>query len=76
MVRFFDQITSHNLPNYQPHPSPFRRESNGIPAIVKKCVSEVERRGMTEVGIYRVSGVSSEIQQLKASFETGKKGLF
>ena len=49
----------------------FRRDSTGIPSIVRKCVDEVERRGMNEVGIYRVSGVASEIQALKASFDAG-----
>jgi len=49
----------------------FRRDSTGIPSIVRKCVAEVERRGMNEVGIYRVSGVASEIQALKASFDAG-----
>nr|CAB3219663.1 active breakpoint cluster region-related protein [Phallusia mammillata] len=52
-----------------------KRESSGIPGIVKKCVAEVERRGMNEVGIYRVSGVASEIQALKASFDTNRKDV-
>lgn len=34
------------------------------------CVREVERRGMTEVGIYRVSGSASDVAKLKKSFET------
>ena len=54
--------------------SAFRRDSSGIPSIVRKCVAEVERRGMNEVGIYRVSGVASEIQELKASFDAGNDG--
>ena len=41
--------------------------------IVRKCIAEVERRGLDEVGIYRVSGVASEIQALKECFDTGKK---
>ena len=44
----------------------------GIPNIVRKCIAEVERRGMDEVGIYRVSGVASEIKTLKEAFDTGK----
>ena len=35
-------------------------------------MAEVEGRGMNEVGIYRVSGVASEIQELKAAFEAGE----
>ncbi|XP_076804707.1 active breakpoint cluster region-related protein-like isoform X1 [Clavelina lepadiformis] len=52
-----------------------KRDSSGIPSIVRKCVAEVERRGMNEVGIYRVSGVASEIQALKASFDTNRKDV-
>uniref|UniRef100_H2YG57 Active breakpoint cluster region-related protein n=1 Tax=Ciona savignyi TaxID=51511 RepID=H2YG57_CIOSA len=52
-----------------------KRESTGIPSIVRKCVAEVERRGMEEIGIYRVSGVASEIQALKASFDTNRKDV-
>ncbi|XP_078481148.1 LOW QUALITY PROTEIN: active breakpoint cluster region-related protein [Ciona intestinalis] len=52
-----------------------KRESSGIPSIVRKCVAEVERRGMGEVGIYRVSGVASEIQALKASFDTNRRDV-
>uniref|UniRef100_A0A3Q3IH88 Uncharacterized protein n=1 Tax=Monopterus albus TaxID=43700 RepID=A0A3Q3IH88_MONAL len=39
-----------------------------VPHVVRCCVEEVERRGMDEVGIYRVSGTSSEISKLKAAF--------
>lgn len=43
-----------------------------MPTIVKMCVEEVERRGMDEVGIYRVSGVASEVKELKTYFDTSK----
>lgn len=33
---------------------------------------EVERRGMMEVGIYRVSGSASDLSKLKKSFETSE----
>ncbi|CAB1319621.1 unnamed protein product [Coregonus sp. 'balchen'] len=33
-----------------------KRERSKVPLIVKQCVEEIERRGMEEVGIYRVSG--------------------
>lgn len=33
---------------------------------------EVERRGIHEVGIYRVSGSASDLNRLKKSFETSK----
>ncbi|XP_034020404.1 breakpoint cluster region protein isoform X2 [Thalassophryne amazonica] len=39
-----------------------------VPHVVRCCVEEVERRGMDEVGIYRVSGVASDINTLKSAF--------
>uniref|UniRef100_A0A3B4VGF2 Si:dkey-33c9.6 n=1 Tax=Seriola dumerili TaxID=41447 RepID=A0A3B4VGF2_SERDU len=39
-----------------------------VPHVVRCSVEEVERRGMDEVGIYRVSGTTSEINMLKAAF--------
>lgn len=41
-----------------------------VPHVVRCCVEEVERRGMDEVGIYRVSGTSSEISMLRAAFNS------
>ena len=35
-----------------------------------RCVREVERRGLAEVGVYRVSGLASDITRLKKSFES------
>ncbi|KAK6629842.1 hypothetical protein RUM43_003662 [Polyplax serrata] len=47
-----------------------KREDRNVPFIITSCVREVERRGMTEVGIYRVSGSASDLARLKKSFET------
>lgn len=47
-----------------------KRQKRDIPFIVTSCIREVERRGMTEVGIYRVSGSASDLSRLKKSFET------
>ncbi|XP_069985712.1 active breakpoint cluster region-related protein isoform X5 [Penaeus vannamei] len=47
-----------------------KREKRSVPFIVTRCVREVERRGMQEVGIYRVSGLASDITKLKKSFES------
>lgn len=40
--------------------------------LVTTCVAEVERRGLHDVGIYRVSGLSSDVQRLKKAFEKSK----
>lgn len=50
----------------------YRREERSVPFIITSCVREVERRGMTEVGIYRVSGSSSDLTKLKKSFESSE----
>uniref|UniRef100_A0A8C6PVE4 BCR activator of RhoGEF and GTPase n=1 Tax=Nothobranchius furzeri TaxID=105023 RepID=A0A8C6PVE4_NOTFU len=52
-----------------------KRERSKVPLIVRQCVEEIERRGMEEVGIYRVSGVATDIQALKASFDSNNKDV-
>lgn len=52
-----------------------RRERSKVPLIVRQCVEEIERRGMEEVGIYRVSGVATDIQALKAAFDSSEFNL-
>lgn len=49
-----------------------RRERSKVPYIVRQCLEEIERRGMDEVGIYRVSGVATDIQALKTAFDTSE----
>ncbi|OLY78371.1 Rho GTPase-activating protein 23 [Smittium mucronatum] len=36
-----------------------------IPVVLSKCISEIERRGLNEIGIYRVSGSTLEVSRLK-----------
>ena len=50
-----------------------RHEGVLVPHVVRCCVEEVERRGMAEVGIYRISGNTIEIGMLKAAFDSSKK---
>ncbi|XP_059052932.1 beta-chimaerin [Achroia grisella] len=40
-----------------------------LPFVVKKCVIEIEARGMDSEGIYRVSGFADEIEALKMAFD-------
>ncbi|XP_058821068.1 beta-chimaerin [Topomyia yanbarensis] len=40
-----------------------------IPFIVRKCVEEVERHGMLQEGIYRISGFADEIEALKMALD-------
>lgn len=40
-----------------------------IPFVIKRCVEEVEARGMLQEGIYRVSGFADEIEALKMALD-------
>ncbi|KAK6364547.1 Rho-type gtpase-activating protein [Exophiala oligosperma] len=48
-------------------------EKTEIPMIVKRCIEEVESRGMDVEGIYRKSGANSQVQQVKEWFENPTK---
>jgi len=47
--------------DYAPNTSPM------IPALVIHCVNEIERRGLNEVGIYRVNGTGNNIKDMKVN---------
>ncbi|KAM6502914.1 rho GTPase activating protein 22 [Amanita muscaria] len=55
-----------------------QREAGGavppgtVPSIIHECLSEVESRGLSEVGIYRIAGAASEINALKDAFNRGE----
>ncbi|KAK3090367.1 hypothetical protein FSP39_011249, partial [Pinctada imbricata] len=42
---------------------------SAVPPIITKCLKEVEKRGMSMKGIYRVSGVKSKVEGLCSKFE-------
>lgn len=46
-----------------------KRENRTVPYIVTLCVQQVEKRALNEVGIYRVSGVTSDVQHIKKMFD-------
>ncbi|KAL0574214.1 rho GTPase-activating protein [Marasmius crinis-equi] len=43
-----------------------------LPTVIQRCLAEVEARGLTEVGIYRMAGATSEISALKETFNRGE----
>ncbi|XP_068276536.1 rho GTPase-activating protein 45 [Nyctibius grandis] len=47
--------------------------ADGIPFIVRKCVSEIEKRALKTKGIYRVNGVKTRVEKLCQAFENGKE---
>ncbi|CAH2048377.1 unnamed protein product, partial [Iphiclides podalirius] len=42
-----------------------------VPALLVHCVNEVEKRGLTERGIYRISAVDKDVKRLKERFLRG-----
>lgn len=44
-------------------------EKFAIPFVVRRCIEEVEARGMLQEGIYRVSGFADEIEALKMALD-------
>ncbi|KAG9510910.1 Active breakpoint cluster region-related protein, partial [Fragariocoptes setiger] len=47
-----------------------KKEKSAVPLIIQLCLREIERRGLREPGIYRISGLSSDILRLRKAFET------
>ncbi|CAH1725131.1 unnamed protein product [Aphis gossypii] len=47
----------------------------GIPPSIVHCISEIERRGLDTVGLYRVSGSDKEVKNLKDKFRKGLPDL-
>ncbi|KAJ2156656.1 hypothetical protein GGF46_005041 [Coemansia sp. RSA 552] len=39
-----------------------------VPPIVEKCLTEIELRGLEEIGIYRVSGAAADVSRLRNMF--------
>ena len=46
-----------------------RNENASVPLIVRKCVEEIEERGLTAKGLYRISGNARRKKQLHAQFD-------
>ncbi|KAK9686207.1 hypothetical protein K7432_015235 [Basidiobolus ranarum] len=49
--------------------------SYSLPVLIEKCLREVEERGLYEVGIYRISGMASAIEQLRQSFNKDSEAV-
>ncbi|XP_057661376.1 rac GTPase-activating protein 1-like [Diorhabda carinulata] len=52
------------LSDYTPIRSPM------VPSLIVHCVNEIESRGLTEMGIYRIPGSEKEVKDLKDKFLT------
>ncbi|KJA20499.1 hypothetical protein HYPSUDRAFT_68529 [Hypholoma sublateritium FD-334 SS-4] len=56
-----------------------KREAGGdhvapgtVPIVIEQCLSEIERRGLNEVGIFRIAGATTEINALKEAYNRGE----
>ena len=45
--------------------------SVNVPPVLVKCIEEVERRGIMQEGIYRVSGSHEQMEKLRRQFDLG-----
>lgn len=43
--------------------------NDAVPLILQKCIAEITKRGLVEVGIYRLSGSNSIIKDIKLQFD-------
>lgn len=43
-----------------------------LPRIIRECIIQLEDKGLSQEGIYRLSGVKSKIEQLKELYNQGK----
>jgi hypothetical protein len=48
------------------------KASSGPPFLLKKCITEIDKRGLTVEGIYRISGSRDAGERLKAILENGE----
>ncbi|XP_057190405.1 rho GTPase-activating protein 45 isoform X2 [Triplophysa rosa] len=48
-------------------------DDDGVPFIIKKCITEIEKRALKMKGIYRVNGVKTRVEKLCQAFENGKE---
>ena len=55
-----------SLSDHSPESSPM------VPAIMVHCILEIERRGLGEIGLYRIPGNRREVKHLRDKFLTGR----
>ncbi|CAG8814655.1 34236_t:CDS:2, partial [Racocetra persica] len=46
-----------------------------VPLLVEKSIAEIEKRGLEEVGIYRVPGIAGSVNKLRAAFNTNAEAV-
>jgi hypothetical protein len=51
----------------------FERDGSAVPMVVAQCIQAVDLFGLEVEGIYRLSGTSSHVNQIKAMFDHGEQ---
>ena len=46
-----------------------RLENSNVPLVVRKCIEEIDKRGLDVMGLYRISGNARRKRQLRAQFD-------
>ncbi|XP_074643925.1 rho GTPase-activating protein 29-like isoform X2 [Tubulanus polymorphus] len=65
-----NRSAAHNLTTFGVHINQQIKDTRAaIPPLIMKCVLEIEKRGMSQKGLYRVSGVKSRVEKLCQLFE-------
>lgn len=49
-------------------------DDHKIPVIVERLIVAIETHGMFTVGVYRKSGATAKVKQLKQNIDSGKEG--
>lgn len=52
----------------------FERDGSAVPMVVYQCIQAVDLFGLEVEGIYRLSGTTSHVNNIKAMFDNGKFG--
>jgi hypothetical protein len=69
------------FPPIQPQPAPtfgvplavqMARDGVEHPRILTKCAAAIEKHGLDNVGIYRLSGTTSRVRELRGALDRGK----
>lgn len=48
----------------------------GVPPLIVHCITEIERRGLETVGLYRISGADKEVKNLREQFRKTIPNLY
>ncbi|XP_041371840.1 N-chimaerin-like isoform X2 [Gigantopelta aegis] len=46
-----------------------KAQKTGIPHVVEKCIKEIESRGMSSEGLYRIAGFHDDVESIRMSFD-------